>query len=470
MCRAEIRSASKFYKIGTFTVVCTKTKILIPAGALGIPYDRQALARGLAEKPDLIAIDGGSTDSGPYYLGTGTSKYSRNATKADWADLMAARAIAGIPLLIGTAGTCGADSAVDWMLDITLEIAKERGEALKIATLKSGQDQNQIITAYEAGQITPLEGAPDIDARLIQQTTNIVALAGIEQIQAALATGADIIIAGRATDTAIIAALPIAKGCHKGAAWHGAKIAECGALATTNPNSGVILMSFDETGFTIRPLADDTAATPYTVSAHMLYENADPYILHEPGGWLDVRESQYTAIDETSVRVEGSIWHETSPYTVKLEAAKQAGFQTVSLVLVRDAHYCAHIDEWASALKTSFARKAKQNGLTDTHLDIRVIGRNATLGGLETRPANEGEVGVLAIFTSPNQKQANEAAKLLNPDLLHLPLTPHEPMPTFAFPFSPPEMDKGTIYEFCLHHIMKIDDPLSAFRLTVTES
>ena len=50
-----------------------KTKILIPAGALGIPYDRDALARGLKENPDLIAIDGGSTDSGPYYLGTGSS-------------------------------------------------------------------------------------------------------------------------------------------------------------------------------------------------------------------------------------------------------------------------------------------------------------------------------------------------------------------------------------------------------------
>ena len=58
-------------------------KILIPAGALGIPYDREALLRGLKENPDLIAIDGGSTDSGPYYLGTGRSKYSRNAIKAD---------------------------------------------------------------------------------------------------------------------------------------------------------------------------------------------------------------------------------------------------------------------------------------------------------------------------------------------------------------------------------------------------
>ena len=446
------------------------TKVLVPAGALGIPYDRAALAKGLEASPDLIAIDGGSTDSGPHYLGTGTSKYSRSATKADWAELMAARATAGIPLLIGTAGTCGSDSAVDWMLDITLEIARERGEHLKIATMKSGQDSDAITEAFEAGRLTALDAAPAIDTDIIRDTSNIVALAGIEQIQAALDTGAEIIIAGRATDTAVIAALPIARGCHKGAAWHGAKVAECGALATTNPNSGVILMTFDDSGFVIEPMAENAAATPYTVSAHMLYENADPFILHEPGGYLDVSEARYTALNERMARVEGSKWHDTRPYTVKLEAARHVGYQTVSMVMVRDGHYRAHVEEWVAALEASFARKAVACQLEDVQLGIRIIGHSATLGALENAPGDCGEAGVMAIFTSPSQSRSTEAAKLLNPDLLHLPLTPHEPMPTFAFPFSPPEMERGALYEFCLHHTLTLDDPMSAFRLSITES
>ena len=447
-----------------------ETKVLVPAGALGIPYDQAALAKGLEASPDLIAIDGGSTDSGPHYLGTGTSKYSRSATKADWAELMAARATAGIPLLIGTAGTCGSDSAVDWMLDITLEIARERGEHLKIATMKSGQDSNAITEAFEAGRLTALDAAPAIDTDIIRDTSNIVALAGIEQIQAALDTGAEIIIAGRATDTAVIAALPIARGCHKGAAWHGAKVAECGALATTNPNSGVILMTFDDSGFVIEPMAENAAATPYTVSAHMLYENADPFILHEPGGYLDVSEARYTALNERMARVEGSKWHDTWPYTVKLEAARHVGYQTVSMVMVRDGHYRAHVEEWVAALEASFARKAVACQLEDVQLGIRIIGHSATLGALENAPGDCGEAGVMAIFTSPSQSRSTEAAKLLNPDLLHLPLTPHEPMPTFAFPFSPPEMERGALYEFCLHHTLTLDDPMSAFRLSITES
>ena len=67
------------------------TKVLIPTGALGLGFDSDALDAGVAAAPDIIAIDGGSTDSGPYYLGTGTSKYSRNTTKSEWRALMVAR-------------------------------------------------------------------------------------------------------------------------------------------------------------------------------------------------------------------------------------------------------------------------------------------------------------------------------------------------------------------------------------------
>lgn len=54
------------------------TKILIPSGVLGLGFDDDALEKGLSHNPDAIAIDGGSTDSGAYYLGTSSSKYSRD--------------------------------------------------------------------------------------------------------------------------------------------------------------------------------------------------------------------------------------------------------------------------------------------------------------------------------------------------------------------------------------------------------
>lgn len=445
------------------------TKILIPSGALGLGYDRDALARGVAQKPDLIAIDGGSTDSGPHYLGTGTSKYSRNSIKSEWRELMEARADAGVPLVIGTAGTSGADSAVDWLVDITNEIVAETGQSVKVAVLKSGQNQKAMVAAFQGNHIKPLEPAIDISSEVLESCTNIVALAGAEQIQKALETGADIVIAGRTTDTATIAALPLARGCHAGGAWHGAKIGECGALATTSPNSGTILIEFDQEGFTVTPMGKEARATPYTVSAHMLYENSNPYQLYEPGGHLDVTDATYTALDDRKVRVTGSKWVPSETYTVKLEGARSGGYQTVSMALVREPRYVANIREWVADIEEKCTAKATQRVNEAFTLEMRLIGVDATLGDLENEARIGSEVGVMGIVTAQSEATSREVAKILNPYLLHHPLTEQEEMPTFAFPFSPTEMSRGKIYEFCLNHVLELENPMDAFQLETLE-
>ena len=447
-------------------------RVLIPSGALGLNYDKVALQRGIDARPDIIAIDGGSTDSGPSYLGRGVSKYARASTKVEWAGLMDARAQAGCPLVIGTAGTCGADAAVDWVLDITREIAAEQGRPLKIAVLRSQQDPDDMVRALAAGQITPLSNAPEISEQTIVRCSNIVALAGAEQIAAALETDADIIIAGRTTDTAIIAALPLMEGCDAGAAWHGAKIGECGALCATNPQSGVILVDFDDAGFTVTPLADGAHASPHTVSAHMLYENSDPFILFEPGGHLDVTDAQYTALDDTSVRVTGSKWVPSDQYTVKLEGARPAGFQTVLMAILRDARYVAHAAEWAADIEAKCtAKTCERLGLSvqDFNIELRLMGQSASFGALESRMTTPTEIGVVGIVTASTDALSMEIGKLLNPYMLHHPLTADEEQPTFAFLFSPAEMPRGQTYEFALNHVLTLDDPMQAFALEVLD-
>lgn len=445
------------------------TRILIPSGALGLGYDKVALDRAVAEKPDLIAIDGGSTDSGPSYLGRGVSKYARESTKAEWQGLIKARIATNCPLVIGTAGTCGTDSTVNWLYDITLEILADLGATAKIARLYSEQDPRVIAQT----RLTPLSGAPDVDAATIAGCTHIVALAGAEQINAALETGADIIIAGRTTDTAIIAALPLTNGDHAGAAWHGAKIGECGALCATNPQSGVILVDFDSTGFTVTPTGDGAFASPHTVSAHMLYENSDLYILFEPGGHLDVTHVTYSAVDARSVRVEGSQWVPSASYTVKLEGGQITGYQTILMAILRDAHYVANAQKWCDDILVKFTAKVADRMALDHatyDAELRIIGHNASLGALETKSNTSHELGVMAILTAPDQATANTLGKLMNPYLLHHPLTRDEEQPTFAFPFSPAEIDRGAAYEFVLHHVMELADPMDAFRLEVTDA
>lgn len=448
------------------------TRVLVPSGVLGLGFDKKALARGVAMRPDIICIDGGSTDSGPFSLGTGTSKYARAGTKAEWRELMKARAEAGVPLVIGSCGTCGTDSTVDWMMEITREIATELGQTVKIARVYSSQPPARLKEAFAAGQITPLEPAPDISAASLDACLNVVALAGAEQIQAALKTGADIVLAGRTTDTATVSALPLMRGDHPGAVWHGAKIAECGALCSTNPISGVILVDFDDTGFTVEPMAEDAKCTPHSVSAHMLYENSDPFILYEPGGHLDVTAARYEAVDERRVRVTGSEWVPSNTYTVKLEGARIGGYQTTILAVLRDPHYVANAQTWVDKLqKFVSAEISTSMGLSsaDYDLEFRLIGIDSALGPIETKISAPTEVGVLGIITAVDQETASEIGKLINPFVLHYPLTADEELPTFAFPYSPPQSDRGALYEFALNHILELSEPMDAFKISVQD-
>ena len=448
------------------------TRVLIPSGVLGLGFDEQALEAGIKTKPDIIAIDGGSTDSGPFYLGTGTSKYSRAACKSEWKQLLLARNELKVPLVITSCGTCGTDSMVDWMLQITRELATELSLSLKVATLYSEQPPAFIKSQWVQGNIEALAPAIHIDDNAVERIDHIVALAGAEQINEALATGADVVLAGRATDTAGICALPLARGEHDGAAWHGAKIAECGALCSTNPTSGVIALDVDDTGFTVWPLAQGAQCTPHSVSAHMLYENADPLTLYEPGGVLKVAEAKYQSIDDSTVRVTGSQWEVADGYTVKLEGARAVGYQSTLMAILRDAHYVSNAKEWVARLSSFLQIEIERRmGLAKTDYDVefRLIGVNATLGELEAQSSKPVEVGVLVLITAHDEPTADELGKLINPFLLHYPLSDNEALPTFAFPYSPAQTNRGALYEFCLNHTLRLKSPMDVFRLSVQQ-
>ena len=385
---------------------------------------------------------------------------------------MKARKEANVPLIIGTCGTCGTNSMVDWMEEITIELAKELGQSLKIAKLYCEQNIEFLKSKFKINKIFPLEPAPTLNVHLLDDLSHVVALAGAEQVIEAINTGADIILGGRTTDTAIISALPLMNGVDPGSAWHGAKIAECGALCSSNPTSGVVLVEFDKTGFNVEAMSDSAICSPETVSAHMLYENADPYILYEPGGYMDVTNACYQSINSRKVRVEGGLWVSSKKYTVKLEGARVSGYQTSLLVLLRDNNYVKNAIKWTEKLSIFLSKEIKQRMNLDSHeysLNFRHIGLNAVLGDLEKNMGNPSEVGVLCIITSKNPNVCTEIAKLINPFLLHFPLTVDEELPTFAFPYSPVHSDRGCVYEFALHHVLELNDPMDAFQIKTLE-
>src|SRR6201993_3548362 len=99
--------------------------------------------------------------------------------------------------------------------------------------------------------------------------------------------GAQIVVAGRSSDTSIFSALPLMEGYRPAVVWHMAKILECGAAAVavrTAPDSMMAVLHEDN--FEVFPLRDDYRCTPQSVASHTLYENADPFELKEPSGTL----------------------------------------------------------------------------------------------------------------------------------------------------------------------------------------
>ena len=76
---------------------------------------------------------------------------------------------------------------------------------------------------------------------------------------------------------------------------------------------------------------------------------------------------------------------------------------------------------------------------------------------------------LLGIVTAATEALAAEIGKMLNPYLLHHPLTEEEEQPTFAFPFSPAELNRGAVYGFRLNHVLELSDPMDAFRLEVID-
>ena len=450
-----------------------ETRILVPAGALGSGVRADEVQAGLALAPHAIALDAGSTDSGPAYLATGRSKYSREAVKRDLAILMGARQAADIPLLIGSCGTSGCDMAVDWTLEIVLELARERGDSPRIAVLYAEQDKAVLRAKAARGAVRPLTPMGEISDAMLDACAHIVALIGPEPYIAALEGGADIVLGGRTTDTAVLAAAALMRGGAAGAAWHAAKVAECGGLCTLNPTSPGVMMSVDADGFSIAPLSPANRCTPYTVSAHMLYENSDPFRLTEPGGVLDVSASRYIALDERTVRVTGSRW-EPAPYTMKLEGAGGGPFQTMMFVGIEDPEVLADVDGFVGrmdyALRRRLARILTERA-AEIDISLRPYGWNAVSG----RPPPLGsppprEIGLMFVATAPTQALATEAAKVCNPFFFHFPVREGKELPSYAFPFSPAEIERGQVFEFHLNHVVATDGPFEPVRTRWVEA
>src|SRR5258708_39240113 len=81
--------------------------------------------------------------------------------------------------------------------------------------------------------------------------------------------------------------------------------------------------------------------------------------MREPGGTMGVADARYTALDERTVRVEGSRFEPAGQYTVKLEGAAVTGDPTGSFTRIRDPRILQSIEEWAEFFTKMLAERVE---------------------------------------------------------------------------------------------------------------
>lgn len=446
-------------------------RYIAPTGMIGSGFQEASLKRVLAREPAFIGCDGGSTDDGPYQLGAGKPMFARQACKRDLRLLVLAALERRIPLLVGSCGGAGGRVNLEWTWDIVREIAREESVSFKAALIDAEPPREYLVQKFRAGRIRPLDPAPPLDEALLASADHVVCMMGVEPFQEALDNGAQVVLAGRSSDTSIFAALPVKAGFPPGLAWHAAKILECGAAAVVNrftPDGMLCTMRHDE--FVVEPANPEMRCTPVSVAAHTLYENADPYRLYEPSGALDTRQAVYEAVDDRCVRVRGSGFR-SAPYTVKLEGAKLAGYQSLVIGAVRDPVILGQLEDWLASMRRRIVERIDSIFGRDMsgryHMNLRVYGRDGVMGAREPLRAQIGhEVCLLLDFLAADQETAHAMAASGGHIALHHPVPEwHGLISGLAFPYAPHVIDRGPVYRFVLNHVLELELAMEPFRI-----
>jgi hypothetical protein len=436
--------------------------VLAPEGMLGYGIPVRSMEEGLARNPDVLAVDAGSTDPGPYYLGAGVPYTSRRAVKRDLAMMLDAAHARRIPVLIGSAGGGGGRPHLEWLVNVYGEICRERGYRFRTATIHAEIDKGWLKAKVARGQVTPLDLLDPLTGETIDAATRIVAQMGDEPFQKALDLGAEVVIAGRACDASVIAALPIRAGFDRALAIHMGKILECGgAAAYPRHGSDSLLGVIDRDSFTVEPPNPDKICSVASVAAHSLYERSDPYRLALPGGAIDLTATTFEQITPRAVRVRGTRFV-PAPYTVKLEGVRRVGYRTIAVAGTRDPILISQLDAYLENVRN---RVKEVYGTEGYRLLFHVYGRDGVMGGLETaKEIRSHELGFVIEVVADDPEASSAILALSRSAALHSTYPGRKAIAgNLAFPFSPSDLGAGEAFEFSVHHLVEVDDPLDLF-------
>ena len=131
--------------------------VLTPTGCIGNRgLHREALIAALdAEKPNAMAVDAGSLDCGPWYLGTGQPHSPIANIRRDLEIVVTEGVKRGIPVIVGSVGGSGGKPHVDLTLSTLKGIAMERRLDFKVGVIYADVEKEYLIRRIREGREHP---------------------------------------------------------------------------------------------------------------------------------------------------------------------------------------------------------------------------------------------------------------------------------------------------------------------------
>ncbi|MDX2277892.1 MAG: acyclic terpene utilization AtuA family protein [Hyphomonadaceae bacterium] len=439
---------------------------------VGAGFPNESLAAAESLPLDFVGADAGTIDVGPYQLAGDGTIFSETLCKHDISRALGLARRKRIPLVIGSCGGSGRDWGVDWFADMVRETARDQNLGpFKIARIYAEPDRDLLKHRLSEGRIHALSAhAEPYTSALIDRSTRIVGVMGVEPFIAALEKGADVVLAGRATDSAIFTAIPLMRGRSPALSWHAAKVAECGGAIGDPPKNDLLHVELLDDNFLVRPLAPGAQCTPRSVAAHQLYENADPTRFVEPSGTIDAADVKYRAHDAHITRISGARFEPAAQYTMKLEGVEPAGYQSVAMASYSDRVLLDELPKWLKHTREEIdAKLARVFGARadEAILTIRTYGAGdgADLFASERPSIPQADAFFLLDAVAPTQEMATAVVNVAWHTLIHSPPSQWRGgVITAAWPFNPPIIERGRMHRFNVNHIVELDDPLETLR------